>query len=369
MLLLATDLLLGHAGLDWIQPEQLAHAVAGLSWPLALIFGAIVLATGPTVVSPLVHLMRLPAFLSRGLEAEGLILEPVTAVLATLLFKLALGDLGGWQDVAWRLLFRVCGGVVLGGLAGLLLSLVLARLIQPGAGEEPVTPASPVTLQLTLGTLFLLFSGCEVLLPEAGLPASVAAGVVVGLRLDGAASKLDALIFRLAQLAITVLFALLAADVAWSELSPLGLGGLICVLGLMPFRLVVVQLAGLGLPLDAREKLLISWVAPRGIVTVAVASLIALQLEQAGYSGAGALKGLVFLTILVMVGLQGLTAPWLAGRLGLSEEAFPPGTRGRRGGLGPARPAWPVERWERGRALRPCRRRMHRQPGGSRTLP
>ena len=289
----------------------LAHAVAGLSWPLALIFGAIALATGPTVVSPLVQRMRLPAFLS----------------------------------------------------------LVLARLIQPGAGEEPVTSASPVTLQLTLGTLFLLFSGCEVLLPEAGLPASVAAGVVVGLRLDGAASKLDALIFRLAQLAITVLFALLAADVAWSELSPLGLGGLICVLGLMPFRLVVVQLAGLGLPLDAREKLLISWVAPRGIVTVAVASLIALQLEQAGYSGAGALKGLVFLTILVMVGLQGLTAPWLAGRLGLSEEAFPPGTRGRRGGLGPARPAWPVERWERGRALRPCRRRMHRQPGGSRTLP
>lgn len=172
----------------------LAHAVAGLSWPLALIFGAIALATGPTVVSPLVQRMRLPAFLS----------------------------------------------------------LVLARLIQPGAGEEPVTSASPVTLQLTLGTLFLLFSGCEVLLPEAGLPASVAAGVVVGLRLDGAASKLDALISQLAQLAITVLFPLLAADVAWSELSPLRLCGLICVLGLMPFRLVVVQLAGrLGLSEDA----------------------------------------------------------------------------------------------------------------------
>lgn len=172
----------------------LAHAVAGLSWPLALIFGAIALATGPTVVSPLVQRMRLSAFLS----------------------------------------------------------LVLARLIQPGAGEEPVTSASPVTLQLTLGTLFLLFSGCEVLLPEAGLPASVAAGVVDGLRLDGAASKLDALISQPAQLAITVLFPLLAADVAWSELSPLGLGGLICVLGLMPFRLVLVQLAGrLGLSEDA----------------------------------------------------------------------------------------------------------------------
>ncbi|MCX5947323.1 MAG: cation:proton antiporter [Cyanobacteria bacterium] len=378
VLLLATGLLLGHAGLDWVQPDQLgrgleplvgllvslvlfdgglnlrlagrdlqrsvlqlvvvrsvlglaggaalAHWVAGLPWSLSLVFGAIALATGPTVVNPLVRQMRLSPFLARVLEAEGLILEPVSAVLALLLLQLALGDLGGWQDVAWRLLLRVGVGVGLGALAGLALALVLERL-QPaeadgGAGSSE-TASGGLSLQLTLGTLFLLFSGCEALLPESGLPAAVSAGVVVGLRLDNAASELDALIAQLAMLAITVLFPLLAADVSWAELSPLGLGGVACVLGLMVLRLLVVMSAGVGLPLNVREKLLVSWIAPRGIVTAAVASLFALQLSEAGVAAAGALKGLVFLTILITVGLGGVTAPWLATKLGLSgaEEA------------------------------------------------
>jgi NhaP-type Na+/H+ or K+/H+ antiporter len=373
VLLLATGLLLGRAGFGWIQPDQLgrgleplvgllvslvlfdgglnlrlagrdlqrsvlqlvlvrsvlglaggaalAHWVAGLPWPLALVFGAIALATGPTVVNPLVRQMRLSPFLGRVLEAEGLILEPVSAVLALLLLQLALGDLGGWQDVAWRLLMRLGVGAGLGALAGLLLALVLERVesAERQAGSGGADPAAgALSLQLTLGTLFLLFSGCEALLPESGLPAAVSAGVVVGLRLDTAASSLDELISQLAMLAITVLFPLLAADVSWAELSPLGLGGVLCVVGLMLLRLLVVMSAGVGLPLNGREKLLVSWIAPRGIVTAAVASLFALELEQAGVPAAGALKGLVFLTILMTVGLGGITAPWLASKLGLS---------------------------------------------------
>ena len=198
VLLLAIGLLLGHAGLDWVQPDQLgrgleplvgllvslvlfdgglnlrlagrdlqrsvlqlvvvrsvlglaggaalAHWVAGLPWSLSLVFGAIALATGPTVVNPLVRQMRLSPFLARVLEAEGLILEPVSAVLALLLLQLALGDLGGWQDVAWRLLLRLGVGVGLGALAGLALALVLERL-QPagsdgGAGSSLLSPGA-----------------------------------------------------------------------------------------------------------------------------------------------------------------------------------------------------------------------------------
>jgi NhaP-type Na+/H+ or K+/H+ antiporter len=380
VLLLATGLLLGHAGIGWIQPDQLgsgleplvgllvslvlfdgglnlrlagrdlqrsvlqlvmvrsvlglaggaalAHWAAGLPWSVALVFGAIALATGPTVVNPLVRQMGLSPFLARVLEAEGLILEPVSAVLALLLLQLALGDLGSWQDVVWRLLLRLGVGVALGGLAGFALALVLERLHTAGqAAAGPPDPASAaLSLQLTLGTLFLLFSGCDALLPEAGLPAAVAAGVVVGLRLETAAGSLDVLIAQLAMLAITVLFPLLAADVSWQELSPLGLGGVGCVLGLMVLRLLVVMSAGVGLPLNWREKLLVSWIAPRGIVTAAVASLFALQLQQAGMAAAGPLKGLVFLTILITVGLGGVIAPWLARALGLGgAEASPLG--------------------------------------------
>lgn len=380
VLLLATGLLLGHAGIGWIQPDQLgsgleplvgllvslvlfdgglnlrlagrdlqrsvlqlvmvrsvlglaggaalAHWAAGLPWSVALVFGAIALATGPTVVNPLVRQMGLSPFLARVLEAEGLILEPVSAVLALLLLQLALGDLGSWQDVVWRLLLRLGVGVALGGLAGFALALVLERLHTAGqaAAGAPDPASAALSLQLTLGTLFLLFSGCDALLPEAGLPAAVAAGVVVGLRLQTAAGSLDVLIAQLAMLAITVLFPLLAADVSWQELSPLGLGGVGCVLGLMVLRLLVVMSAGVGLPLNWREKLLVSWIAPRGIVTAAVASLFALQLQQAGMAAAGPLKGLVFLTILITVGLGGVIAPWLARALGLGgAEASPEG--------------------------------------------
>ena len=290
----------------------LAHQLAGLPWPLAWVFGAIALATGPTVVTPMVQQMRLLPGLGQVLEAEGLILEPAGAVLALLLLQLALGDLGSWQDVAVLLLLRLGGGVLIGALGGWLLVEALRRL--------PAGSADGLRLQLTLGWLFLLVSGTQALLPEAGLPAAVAAGVVVGLRLDEQATQLDEWIAQLAQLAITVLFPLLAADLSWGELSPLGWGGVACVLALMLYRWLVIQLGGLGLPsLDWRGKLMLSWIAPRGIVTAAVASLFALELEAAGIAGAGSLKGLVFLTILLTVSIQGFTAPLLAQRLGLVE--------------------------------------------------
>ena len=157
--------------------------------------------------------------------------------------------------------------------------------------------------------MFLMFTGCEVVMPESGLPAAVMAGVLVGRFADTDAAMLDDLIRQLAQLAISILFPLLAADVAWADLSPLGWGGVACVLTLMLLvRPVAMQIATFGLPLSGGQKLLLSWLAPRGIVTAAVASLFALRLYEAGVEGAGALQGLVFLTILMTVGLQGFTA-------------------------------------------------------------
>lgn len=304
--LVLVRLVLGLAGGAW-----LAHQLAGLSWPLAWVFGAIALATGPTVITPMVKQMRLAPGLARVLEAEGLILEPTAAVLALLLLQLALGDLRDWQEVGSLLLLRLGGGALLGAAAGWLLALLLERLPKQATGLQ---------LQVSLGMLFLVVAGSQALLPEAGFPAAVMAGAVVGVRLDEQASQLDELIAQLAQLAITVLFPLLAADLSWAELSPLGWGGLACVFALMLYRWVVVQCAGFGLShLLWRDKLMLSWVAPRGIVTAAVASLFALELEAHAVEGAGALKGLVFLAILITVVVQGFTAPWLAMRLGLVE--------------------------------------------------
>ena len=291
----------------------IAHWLAGLSWQVAGIYSAIVLATGPTVVSPLVEQIKLASPLSEVLKAEGLLLEPIGAVLALLLLELTLGDLRGINDVFIALMQRLGGGVLIGLSAGWLLSEILKKIKNESSFG--------IELQVTLGFIFLVYGICEYFLPESGLPASVAAGFIVGKREVIDKERLDNLIGELAQLAITVLFPLLAADVSWGELSPLGWGGVVCVFMLMVIvRPISIWIATMGRDLNLKEKIFLAWLAPRGIVTAAVASLFSIRLEQAGILGAGRLQGLVFLTILMTVGIQGLSAKPLANRLELEQK-------------------------------------------------
>jgi len=291
----------------------IAHWLAGLSWQVAGIYSAIVLATGPTVVSPLVEQIKLASPLSEVLKAEGLLLEPIGAVLALLLLELTLGDLRGINDVFIALMQRLGGGVLIGLSAGWLLSEILKKIKNEASFG--------IELQVTLGFIFLVYGICEYFLPESGLPASVAAGFIVGKREVIDKERLDNLIGELAQLAITVLFPLLAADVSWGELSPLGWGGVVCVFMLMVIvRPISIWIATMGRDLNLKEKIFLAWLAPRGIVTAAVASLFSIRLEQAGILGAGRLQGLVFLTILMTVGIQGLSAKPLANRLELGQK-------------------------------------------------
>ena len=291
----------------------IAHWLAGLSWPVAGVYSAIVLATGPTVVSPLVDQIKLVSPLSEVLKAEGLVLEPIGAVLALLLLELILGDLHGIKEVFIALMQRLGGGVLIGISSGWLLSEILKKIKNEASFG--------IELQVTLGFIFLVYGICEYILPESGLPASVAAGFIVGKREIIDKERLDNLIGELAQLSITVLFPLLASDVSWGELSPLGWGGIICVLMLMIIvRPISISLATMGGELDVKQRVFLSWLAPRGIVTAAVASLFSIRLEQAGVLGAGRLQGLVFLTILMTVGMQGLTARPLANFLNLIDK-------------------------------------------------
>ena len=291
----------------------IAHWFAGLSWQVAGIYSAIVLATGPTVVSPLVEQIKLASPLSEVLKAEGLLLEPIGAVLALLLLELTLGDLRGISEVFIALMQRLGGGVLIGLSSGWLLSEILKKIKNEASFG--------IELQVTLGFIFLVYGICEYFLPESGLPASVASGFVVGKREIIDKDRLDNLIGELAQLAITLLFPLLAADVSWGELSPLGWGGVVCVFLLMIIvRPISIWIATMGRELDLKEKVFLAWLAPRGIVTAAVASLFSIRLEQAGILGAGRLQGLVFLTILMTVGIQGLSAKPLANRLELGQK-------------------------------------------------
>ena len=166
-----------------------------------------------------------------------------------------LGDLRGINDVFIALMQRLGGGVLIGLSAGWLLSEILKKIKNEASFG--------IELQVTLGFIFLVYGICEYFLPESGLPASVSAGFIVGKREVIDKERLDNLIGELAQLAITVLFPLLAADVSWGELSPLGWGGVLCVFMLMVIvRPISIWIATIGRDLNLKEKIFLAWLAP-----------------------------------------------------------------------------------------------------------
>jgi len=287
------------------------HAWIGWGLMESLLFGALVVVTGPTVVGPLVSELRLKQRVSTVLEAEGILIDPIGAILAVVILRLALaGDPGslvlvqsgaGLARIGLGLLFGVVAGF---GLARLLRS---ARLLPEGLENVSV-----------LSFVLLLYAGSESLLSHSGILAVTVAGVVVGNARTPVDRDLREFKDQLTVMLIGLLFVILAADVRYEQVAALGWAGLGVVATLIfVVRPLVVWLCTLGSELDRGERLFIAWVAPRGIVAAAIASLVAVDLERAGFAGGIELRALVFLTIAVTVALAGLTAGPIGTLLGV----------------------------------------------------
>jgi NhaP-type Na+/H+ or K+/H+ antiporter len=276
------------------------RALLDWSWMTALLFGSLVVVTGPTVIGPLVGELRLRPRVATVLEAEGVLIDPIGAILAVLMLEFALApDKGALASGAMGLLFRLGFGVAAGLLAGFLLGgLLRVRRLIP-EGYENI---------LTLAAVLLLFQGCDEVVSESGILAVTIAGVVVGNMPTHVDRDLREFKDQLSVLLIGLLFVLLAADVRVVDVQALGWRGLAVVAALvLVVRPLNVWLATLGSELSTRERLLIAWLAPRGIVAAAVASLVAGALESRGLDGGAELRALVFLTISGTVLLAGLT--------------------------------------------------------------
>jgi hypothetical protein len=210
---------------------------------------------------------------------------------------------------AYDLLLRIGFGGVAGLLSGFALAGLLRthRLVPEGYGNIVV-----------LATALLLFSGANAFFAQTGILAVTVAGIVVG-NLDTAIDR-DLREFKdqLSILLIGLLFVLLAADVRWVDLQALGWPGLGVVAALVFIvRPADVFLSTAGADLDLRERAFIGWVAPRGIVAAAIASVMASGLEANGIEGGVELRALVFLTITGTVVLAGVTALPVASLLNL----------------------------------------------------
>ena len=285
-----------------------AGLVLGWRWDLALLFGSLVIVTGPTVVTALLRDMRLQPRLRTILEAEGVFIDPVGALMAGALLQIVLTPAPETLAAETQLIAASLGfGLVAGVAAGLVLVAALRYGVVVASGYEHI---------FVLASVVLVFEACGAVVPESGLMAVTVAGVVVGNFKTRVGEELREFKDRLTVMLIGLLFILLAADVSVDELRALGRPGLMVVAGLvLVVRPVSVWFATTGLRLNGRERTFIAAIAPRGIVAAAVASITAANLEAQGIDGGQQLKALVFLVIGVTVIVSGLTARPLASLL------------------------------------------------------
>ena len=286
------------------------HWLLDWSWITAFLFGSLVVVTGPTVIGPLVRELRLRPRVATVLEAEGVLIDPVGAILAVLMLEFVLApDTGALASGAVALFLRLGFGVAMGLLAGLMLGgLLRVRRVVP-EGFENI---------FTLAAVLLLFQGCDQVVSESGILAVTIAGVVVGNMHTHVDRDLREFKDQLSVLLIGLLFVLLAADIRLADLQSLGWRGLAVVGALVLLvRPINVWFATVGSELSVRERLLLAWIAPRGIVAAAMASLVAVALEGHGLAGGAELRALVFLTIAGTVVLAGLTGRPVASFLGV----------------------------------------------------
>lgn len=289
-----------------------AHWLGEFPWSLAFLYASLVVVTGPTVINPLLRQVTVDRNVATLLEGEGVLIDPVGAILAVVVLDIILnGDADPFLIVS-GLTVRLGTGAIIGGIGGALLGIFL---------KQTQFLSEELRNLVVLASLWGLYGIAQEIQGESGLMAAVIAGIVLR-----ALSVPDERLLRrfkgqLTILAVSVLFILLAADLSIASIFALGRGAVLTVTVLM----LVVRPLNIGIctassDLNWRQKIFLSWVAPRGIVSASVASLFAILLTERGISGGDAIKALVFLTIIITVLLQGLTASLLARLLGLTGD-------------------------------------------------
>jgi len=291
-----------------------AHMALGWDWRLASLFGALVIVTGPTVVTPLLRRLRIRGAVATVLEAEGVLIDAIGAITAAVVLEVVLRPsdeslILAAPEIALRLGFGILAGLIAGGvLAGLL----RFRGVIPEAYQKV----------LTLSVAVLIYELANSVVHESGLAAATITGMVLANSPIRKSRDLIEFKEQLTVLLIGMVFILLAANTRVDDIIALGWAGALTVIALVVLvRPIEVLVCSMGTTLSWRERVLIAWIAPRGIVAAAVASLFAIRLESAGIAGGAKLQALVFATIAATVIWSGLTGGPIAQLLGLRRRS------------------------------------------------
>lgn len=297
--------------ITWALSALAAHYVVGLEWPVAFVLGAILVVTGPTVIQPILRFARLNDRSASLLKWEGIVNDPIGVLLAVLTFQYFTIEGDGFSQTLLGLGSAIVTAILLGGVGGWL----LGKLYQRGGVPEHLKPPMLMVLVLVVFTL------SNQVQHEAGLLSVTVMGMVLGNMPLAGREDLQRFKENLTIVLVSVLFIVITARLEFDQLLLLDWRvAAFILIGLFVVRPLSVGLSTIHAGMEKSDRLLLAWIAPRGIVAAATAGLFGPAMVAAGYSDARILLPLVFAMIITTVLLHGLSLGALARKLGLAAK-------------------------------------------------
>ncbi len=310
--------------IGWALGAVAASQIAGLDWPVAILFAGILIVTGPTVVIPLLRQANIQARPASILKWEGIVNDPIGALCAVIAYeyfrKVAENPGSSLVEVVPPLIIAAA----IAGLIGYAAARAIAYLFPRGAIPEFLKV--PVLFTTVIG-VFVLTNTIE---HEAGLVAVTVMGIALANMGVSSLRSIHPFKENVAVLLVSGIFIVLSASLTWEELSyldPRQEAGqrfmlfLLVLLFLVRPLTVVISLLGTAIPWN--ERVFVAWIAPRGIVLVAISGLFALRLSELGYADGNVLIGLSFAVVVATVIAHGFTVDIAARLLGIKGTSRP----------------------------------------------
>ncbi|WP_299162449.1 sodium:proton antiporter [uncultured Tenacibaculum sp.] len=289
----------------------LAHYIFGLGWEISMLFSALIIVTGPTVISPILRNVPLKKDVAAVLKWEGILIDPIGALVAVLVFEFI--SVGGGSGFTKTALLEFGKILLFGSTFGFTFAHALIFIV-----NKKLVPHYLLNV-VSLSTVLFVFVLSDLFAHESGLLSVVVMGMVIA---NSKIHSFDELLYfkeSLSVLLISILFILLAANMDMSQLELI-----FNWKALLLFAAIVLVIRPLGVFLSTRgstlklnEKLFISWVGPRGIVAAGIASLFGSKLMNQGIVGAEYITPLVFMIVLGTVLLNATTARLFAKIVGV----------------------------------------------------
>lgn len=293
------------------------HYFVNLSWSLSALFGAIMVVTGPTVIMPMLRSVRPNALIARTLRWEGIIIDPLGALFAVLVFEWIIAQQSSHEFLHVFVVFAetIATGALLGIVAGYCFGLLLRHRFIPEFLQNFAAIAFVTSA----------FSLSNILMHESGLLAVTIMGIVLANMPDVRTRGILSFKESLTLIFVSALFIILSARISFEGLIAIGWGALGVLLTMQLIaRPCKVLLSTLNSNFSLNERLLLAWVGPRGIIAAAITAVFALKLEAMQMESADLLVPLAFSVIIGTVIIQSITARTLAKKLDVTE----PDTKG-----------------------------------------